>query len=149
MKKLLSQLNRFLPRGTLRMDPLTLKNNSSDAWMASALPDAVAYPKSTADVSKILSFCHRHRIPLTTRGGGRGYVGGCVPVKGGMVLSLVKMNRILEISPRDGLAVVASLEVMTPGWTTASPSRGEISRIRFILMRERTRPPFTGTQPPT
>jgi glycolate oxidase subunit GlcD len=106
MKKLLSQLNRFLPRGTLRMDPLTLKNNSSDAWMASALPDAVAFPKTTAEVSKIVSFCHRHRIPLTTRGGGRGYVGGCVPVKGGLVLSLIKMNRILEISPRDGLAVV-------------------------------------------
>jgi len=106
MKKLLSQLNRFLPRGTLRMDPLTLKNNSSDAWMASALPDAVAFPRNTAEVSKILSFCHRHRIPLTTRGGGRGYVGGCVPVKGGLVLSLIKMNRILEISHRDGLAVV-------------------------------------------
>jgi len=106
MKKLLSQLNRFLPRGTLRMDPLTLKNNSSDAWMASALPDGVAFPRNTAEVSKIVSFCHRHRIPLTTRGGGRGYVGGCVPVKGGLVLSLVKMNRILEISPRDGLAVV-------------------------------------------
>ena len=88
------------------MDPLTLKNNSSDAWMASALPDAVAFPKTTAEVSKIVSFCHRHRIPLTTRGGGRGYVGGCVPVKGGLVLSLIKMNRILEISHRDGLAVV-------------------------------------------
>jgi len=88
------------------MDPLTLKNNSSDAWMASALPDAVAFPKNTAEVSKILSFCHRHRIPVTTRGGGRGYVGGCVPVKGGLVLSLIKMNRILEISSRDGLAVV-------------------------------------------
>ncbi|NBR70406.1 MAG: FAD-binding protein, partial [Verrucomicrobia bacterium] len=106
MKKLLSQLNRFLPRGTLRMDPLTLKNNSSDAWMASALPDGVAFPRNTAEVSKIVSFCHRHRIPLTTRGGGRGYVGGCVPVKGGLVLSLIKMNRILEISHRDGLAVV-------------------------------------------
>jgi len=106
MKKQLIRLNRLLPRGTLRMDPLTLKNNSSDAWMASALPDAVAFPKSTAEVSKILSFCHRHRIPVTTRGAGRGYVGGCVPVKGGLVLSLVKMDRILEISRGDGVAVV-------------------------------------------
>jgi len=88
------------------MDSLTLKNNSSDAWMASALPDTVAFPKNTAEVSKILAFCYRHGIPVTTRGGGRGYVGGCVPVKGGLVLSLIKMNRVIEISPKDGLAVV-------------------------------------------
>ena len=106
MKKVLSQLSRLLPRGTIRSDFLTLKNNSSDAWMASSLPDAVAFPKNTAEVSKIVAFCHRHRIPVTTRGGGRGYVGGCVPVKGGLVLSLVKMNRIREISPQDGVAVV-------------------------------------------
>ena len=106
MNRRLSQLGRLLPRGTLRMDSLTLKNNSSDAWMASALPDTVAFPKNTAEVSKILAFCYRHGIPVTTRGGGRGYVGGCVPVKGGLVLSLIKMNRVIEISPKDGLAVV-------------------------------------------
>ena len=106
MKKALSQLSRLLPRGTIRTDSLTLKSNSSDAWMASSLPNAVAFPKSTAEVSKILAFCYRYRIPVTTRGGGRGYVGGCVPVKGGLVLSLIRMNRILEISPRDGLSVV-------------------------------------------
>jgi len=106
MNKHLSQLSRLLPRGTLRTDSPTLKNNSSDAWMASSLPEAVAFPKNTSEVSKIISFCQHHRIPVTTRGGGRGYVGGCVPVKGGLVLSLIRMNRILEISPKDGLAVV-------------------------------------------
>lgn len=75
MNRRLAQLRRLLPRGTLRTDSLTLKNNSSDAWMASFVPQAVAYPKSTAAVSKILTFCHRHRIPVTTRGAGRGYVG--------------------------------------------------------------------------
>lgn len=102
----LVKLRRLLPPRTLRLDPVTLRNNSSDAWMASSLPEAVAFPKSTEDVSKILTFCSRHKIPVTTRGAGRGYVGGCVPVKGGLVLSLVKMNRILEISPQDGVAVV-------------------------------------------
>ncbi|NDC79909.1 MAG: FAD-binding protein [Verrucomicrobia bacterium] len=106
MKKALLRLRRLLPPGTLCLDPHTLRRNSSDAWMASALPDAVAFPKNTAQVSRILSFCHHHRIPVTTRGGGRGYVGGCIPVQGGLVLSLVKMNRILEISPADGVAVV-------------------------------------------
>ena len=66
MKKALSQLSRLLPRGTIRTDSLTLKSNSSDAWMASSLPNAVAFPKSTAEVSKILAFCYRYRIPVTT-----------------------------------------------------------------------------------
>ncbi|MCX6935282.1 MAG: FAD-binding protein [Verrucomicrobia bacterium] len=106
MKNPLRALARLLPKGVLRFDPPTLQANSSDAWMASALPTAVAFPRNTAQVSKILAFAKKHRIPVTTRGGGRGYVGGCVPVRGGLVLSLVKINRILDISPRDGVAVV-------------------------------------------
>ena len=106
MKSSLRSLARLLPKGVLRFDPATLQANSSDAWVASALPTAVAFPRNTAQVSKILAFTNRHRIPVTTRGAGRGYVGGCVPVRGGLVLSLVKMNRILEISAKDGLAVV-------------------------------------------
>jgi glycolate oxidase len=106
MKSSLRSLARLLPKGVLRFDPATLQANSSDAWVASALPTAVAFPRNTAQVSKILAFTNRHRIPVTTRGAGRGYVGGCVPVRSGLVISLVKMNRILEISAKDGLAVV-------------------------------------------
>jgi glycolate oxidase len=114
MSARLCPLARQLPAGILRFDPATLRANSGDAWMASALPEAVAFPRNTAQVSKILAFCHRRRIPVTTRGGGRGYVGGCVPVKGGLVLSTIRMNRILEISKADGLAVVQ------PGVITAN-----------------------------
>jgi len=106
MSSRLRPLTRLLPAGILRFDPATLRGNSGDAWMASVLPEAVAFPRTTAQVSKILAFCHRRRIPVTTRGGGRGYVGGCVPVRGGLVLSLIRMNRILEISKADGVAVV-------------------------------------------
>jgi len=114
MSARLCPLARQLPAGILRFDPATLRTNSGDAWMALALPEAVAFPRNTAQVSKILAFCHRRRIPVTTRGGGRGYVGGCVPVKGGLVLSTIRMNRILEISKADGLAVVQ------PGVITAN-----------------------------
>ena len=72
MKNHLRTLSRLLPRGTLRFDPATLQANSSDAWVASALPTAVAFPRNTAQVSKILAFTYRHRIPVTTRGAGRG-----------------------------------------------------------------------------
>ena len=106
MSSRLLPLARSLPAGMIHFDPDTLRANSGDAWMASALPEAVAFPRNTSQVSKILSFCHRKRIPVTTRGGGRGYVGGCVPVRGGLVLSTIRMNRILEISQPDGVAVV-------------------------------------------
>jgi len=114
MNPQLRRILRLLPAGMIRLDPVTLRANSGDAWMASSLPEAVAFPRTTAQVSRILGFCCQHRIPVTTRGGGRGYVGGCVPVRGGLVLSLVRMNRILEISKPDGVTVVQ------PGVITAN-----------------------------
>ena len=63
-------------------------------------------PAGTADVAAVLRFASRHGIPVTPRGAGYGYVGGCVPEHGGFVLSLEKMNRIREISARDFVAVV-------------------------------------------
>jgi len=53
-----------------------------------------------------LRFAHQHKIPVTPRGAGHGYVGGCVPVRGGIALSTERMNKILEINPRDFVAVV-------------------------------------------
>jgi len=123
MSSRLRPLTRLLPVGTVRFDPATLRANSGDAWMASALPEAVAFPRNTAQVSKILAFCHRQRIPVTTRGGGRGYVGGCVPVRGGLVLSTVRMNRVLEISKPDGVAVVQP-GVITAKLASAATRKG-------------------------
>jgi glycolate oxidase len=123
MSSRLRPLTRSLPSGVIRFDPATLRANSGDAWMASALPEAVAFPRNTAQVSKILAFCHRKRIPVTTRGGGRGYVGGCVPVRGGLVLSTVRMNRILEISKPDGVAVVQP-GVITAKLASAAAKKG-------------------------
>lgn len=83
-----------------------LAEHAGDKWFASHSPDAVAFPRSTASVSTLLRFANRHRIPVTARGAGHGYVGGCVPARGGIVLSLVRMNRIKEINAGDFVAVV-------------------------------------------
>jgi glycolate oxidase len=83
-----------------------LATHSGDKWSASHPPDAVVFAESTADVSKVLAFAHKRQIPVTTRGAGVGYVGGCVPVLGGIVLSVMRMNRILGVHPEDGVAVV-------------------------------------------
>jgi glycolate oxidase len=64
----------------------------------------VVFAKSTADVSKLLQFASREKIPVTARGGGFGYVGGCVPAARRIALSLMRMNRIKEINFTDAVA---------------------------------------------
>ncbi len=92
--------------GKVMNSPAALAENSGDKWSASHLPDVVVFAESTADVSAVLKYANEHRIPVTTRGAGFGYVGGVVPVHGGIVLSTLHMNRILGVYPEDGVAVV-------------------------------------------
>jgi glycolate oxidase len=79
--------------------------HSADKWHSSALPDVVVFPESTSDVSKILKLASKNSIPVYTRAAGTGHTGGCVPVHGGLLLSMTRMNRILEINPSDGVAI--------------------------------------------
>jgi glycolate oxidase len=101
----LSELKKLLP-GEILFDDAILEKYSGDKWIAAHKPHAVALPRSTKSVSTLLRFANRHSIPVTPRGAGYGYVGGCVPVRGGIVLSLELMNRILEINEADFVAVV-------------------------------------------
>jgi len=100
------RLAAVLPRGEITFDPATLANYAGDKWFASHLPEAVARPRSAKSVSALLKFASRHSIPVTARGAGHGYVGGCVPIRGGIALSMERMNRIREINGRDFVAVV-------------------------------------------
>src|ERR1043165_9605594 len=104
--KLLPRLKRILSPGEIKFDSKTLLAYAGDKWFAAHKPDAVALPRSTKSVSAILQFANKHRIAVTPRGAGHGYVGGAVPIKGGIVLSLAKMNRIKEINAADFVAVV-------------------------------------------
>ncbi len=105
-KQALARLQRRLPTGELRLDAATLQAHAGDKWFARHPPDAVALPRSTKSVAAIFRFAHEHRIPITPRGAGHGYVGGCVPIRGGIALSLARMKRIKEINARDFVAVV-------------------------------------------
>jgi glycolate oxidase len=83
-----------------------IATHSTDKWDASHPPDAVVFAESTADVAALMRFASEHEIPVTTRGAGVGYVGGCVPIRGGIALSMMRMNQILGIHPEDGVAIV-------------------------------------------
>jgi glycolate oxidase len=102
----LRPLTALFPKGLVAADAATLAAHAGDAWFASTLPQAVIFPRQAEDVAALLRFANRRKIPVTARGAGRGYVGGCVPKKGGIVVSFAKMNRVLEINPVDGVGVV-------------------------------------------
>jgi glycolate oxidase len=102
----LTQLTKTFPTRLFRTDPATLELHSKDGWFATAMPQVVAFPRTKQDVSALLAFASQHRIPVTPRGAGRGYVGSAIPVKGGIALSSEKLDRILELSPTDAVAIV-------------------------------------------
>ena len=70
------------------------------------LPEAVLQALSTEDVSKVLSYCNEHNIPVTPRGAGTGLCGGCVAIHGGVVLSTEKMKKVIEVDTRNMTATV-------------------------------------------
>jgi glycolate oxidase len=101
-----TELRKMFGDGVVADDQETLAAHSGDKWFAAHQPEVVVFARSTEDVSKLLQFASREKIPVTARGGGFGYVGGCVPARGGIALSLIRMNRIKEISFGDAVAIV-------------------------------------------
>ncbi|HNQ90957.1 MAG TPA: FAD-linked oxidase C-terminal domain-containing protein [Verrucomicrobiota bacterium] len=123
MRAALERLQEELEAGDLLLGEAVRRACAGDKWYASRMPEAVARPRTTRAVSRILEGAHRHRIPVTPRGGGHGYVGGCVPVAGGVVLDLSRMRRIVEIHEGDFVAVVQP-GVVTDRLQAAVEARG-------------------------
>jgi len=70
------------------------------------VPAAVVLPDSTEQVQDVVRICHRERIPFVARGSGTGLSGGALPIAGGIVISLARMNRILEVDLANERVVV-------------------------------------------
>ncbi|GAA1504743.1 FAD-binding oxidoreductase [Nocardioides humi] len=89
-------------------DPVSTEALSRDhaEWAPCGVPLAVVRARSTADVQAVVAACHRHRVPVVSRGAGTGLSGGANAVEGGVVLSLEPMRAIREINPLEQLAVV-------------------------------------------
>ena len=71
---------------------------SYDASMNFHRPAAAVWPESTEQVSRIVTFANEHRIPVVPRGAGTSLSGGAVPIQGGIIIDLSRMNRVVEIS---------------------------------------------------
>jgi glycolate oxidase len=103
---LIGDLRALLGDEHVAGDEPTRRAHGGDKWFAEHDPDAVVFVETTGQVSRLLRFATEHKIPVTARGAGYGYVGGCVPVRGGISLSLERMNRIKEINFADAVAIV-------------------------------------------
>ena len=103
---LAEELRALLGNDAVSDEAAELQAHGGDKWIANHPPEVVVFAKSTEQVSKLLRFASEKKIPVTARGAGYGYVGGCVPVRGGIALSLARMNRIKEINFADAIAIV-------------------------------------------
>jgi glycolate oxidase len=77
-----------------------------DATDRARMPDVVVFPGSAAEVAAIVRLANERRFPVVPRGAGTGRSGGSVPIEGGVVLVLTRLNRIIEINKNDLVAVV-------------------------------------------
>jgi glycolate oxidase subunit GlcD len=90
----------------VRTDEIERLCYSRDLSVHEAVPDVIVFAKTTEEVSKIMSWANQEKIPVTPRGSGTSAVGGALAAKGGILLDLSRMNRILEVDKENGYAVV-------------------------------------------
>jgi glycolate oxidase len=97
---------RIVGADHVRTDAPALEQYGQDALGIGHPPDLVITPGSTQEIASIARLCNEQRVPLVVRGAGTGYTGGAVPTRGGVLLSMERLNRILEIDTANLLAVV-------------------------------------------
>ncbi len=96
-QSLIRELESIVGEGNVLSDEIDLTLYSYDASFPESKPDVVVFPCSAEEISRIMALASAEGIPVIPRGAGTGLSGGAVPVKGGIVLSLTKMNRVLKI----------------------------------------------------
>ena len=99
--RLKTDLERILPKNNILSAPAECYVYSQDGTnviTSEILPDAVVFPETVEDVQDILRFANRHSLPVVPRGAGTNLVGACIPERGGIVMHLTKMNKILELN---------------------------------------------------
>ncbi len=102
----LAALTAIVGADQVRADAPTLEQYGQDALGLGHPPDLVVTPASTQEIAAIARLCNEQRVPLVVRGAGTGYTGGAVPTRGGVLLSMERLNRILEVDEVNLLAVV-------------------------------------------
>jgi len=120
---LLADLEAILGAEHVRRDEAARLAYGTDGIKRGQPADLAVLPGSTAEIAAVARACHLARVPMVPRGGGTGYTGGSVPTQGGVVISLERLNRILEID-EDNLLAVVQPNVVTGDLQDAVEARG-------------------------
>jgi glycolate oxidase len=102
----MKKLGEILPPEQFSTEPETLICYGFDASGMESSPSTVVWPECTDDIVKISKFAYQSEVPICPRGAGTGVTGGATPLKGSMVISFERMNRILEIDAENMTALV-------------------------------------------
>ena len=99
-KNLARELRRIVPEYAVLLEEEELRPYECDGLSAyRELPLLVVLPETTKQVQEIMRLCHQRKVPVVARGAGTGLSGGALPLTNGVLLSLAKFNRILNIDP--------------------------------------------------
>src|SRR4029079_14518406 len=101
-----SELRQIVGDAFVRLDAVSLQTYGVDALGKGHPPEVVVLPANTEQIASVARLCNAERVPLVVRGAGTGFTGGAVPTRGGVLLSMERLNRILEIDELNLLAVV-------------------------------------------
>ena len=117
----MTRLAAILPSNRLLLRPEQLSAYESDGLTAyRSRPLAVAVPETTEEVIRLVRFCHDERLPFVARGSGTSLSGGSLPVEGGIVIALNRLNKILHLDPAQRFAVVEPGVINTQVTTAAA-----------------------------
>lgn len=105
-ENMVEELAQIVGRENVLASEMDLMLYGYDASLYKGRPDCIVLPGSTEEISKIVQFAHREGIPIIARGSGTNLSGGTIPARGGIVIHLSRMNRILEIDTENQRAVV-------------------------------------------
>ncbi len=103
---IIAKLGAIFGRESVLTDPGDCLPYGYDNSRRQAMPQAVVFATEHEQIKSLVSLCHKERINLIARGRGTGTTGATVPDLGGIVLSLERMNRILEVDPANRIAIV-------------------------------------------
>ncbi|MDR2110183.1 MAG: FAD-binding protein [Spirochaetaceae bacterium] len=124
--EIVEALRRIAGSGAVLTDPEKLEaysHDETDAGKYGRMPGAAVFPRNTAEVAEVVKLANREKIPITPRGAGSGLSGGAVPEYGGIVLSLERMNRLLELD-EENMAAVVEAGMVTNDFARAVEERG-------------------------
>ena len=100
-QSIIDQIEKVVGKEGYSVEPAVLYTYGFDASIFHNTPDIVVQPRTTEQVSEVMKIAYANKIPVTPRGAGTGLCGSAVPIKGGIVMAMQRMNKVKKVSVAD------------------------------------------------